>query len=108
MSDISLPEGFEDLQSWSGWCLSTMIERRDQRANSSMEEIQAFYDALLPRLDDILAHLSATKLDQMDTKSEALMNLSLTLAEMAPAVEQFFEPTVSYGYDVKRFAQGPQ
>ncbi|TDI61561.1 MAG: hypothetical protein E2O92_02995 [Alphaproteobacteria bacterium] len=108
MTDISLPKGFEDLQSWSGWCLPTMVERRDRRANSTMEEIQAFYDALLPRLDDILAHLSATKLDQMDTKSEALMNLSLTLAEMAPAVEQFFEPTISYGYDVKRFTQGLQ
>ena len=108
MNDISLPKDFEDLESWSGWCLATMIERRDRRAGSSMEEIQAFYDAVLPRLEDILAHLSVTRLDQMDSKSEALMNLSLTLAEMAPAVEQFLEPTVSYGYDVRRFAQGMQ
>jgi hypothetical protein len=108
MTDITLPKGYKDLQQWGDWSLGTMIERRDRRANSSMEDIQAFYDAVLPRLDAILDHLSATKLDQMDASSEALMNLALTLAEMAPAVEQFFEPTISYGYDVTRFTQGVQ
>ncbi len=108
MSKTMFPQYFEDLAPWSAWSLATMDERRDQRLNSSMDEIQAFYDAMVPRLGDIMGHLRDIDLDGIDAASEALMNLSLTLAEMAPAVEQFFEPTISYGYDVKRFTQGVQ
>lgn len=108
MSDISLPTGFEDLAAWADWSLARMDERRDRRASSSMDEIDAFYNAVLPRMDDVLAHLASSQLDGMDPRSEALMNMALMLAEIAPAVEQFGEPTVSYGYDVTRFTQGPQ
>ena len=85
-----------------------MDARRDRRIASSMENIEAFYEAMLPRMDAVLDHLAATPMDALDAQSEALMNLALSLAEVAPAVEQFMEPTVSYGYDVTRFAQGPQ
>lgn len=108
MSNISLPAGFEDLLPLADWCLTTMDERRDRRSSSTMEDIEAFYDAMLPRMDAVLEHLAATKMDAMDPQSEALMNLTLSLAEIAPAVELFGEPTISYGYDVTRFAQGPQ
>ncbi len=108
MSDINLPAGFEDLAPWADWSLARMDERRDRRAGLSMEEIDAFYNAVVPRMDAVLDHLGATQLDTMDSQSEALMNMALMLAEIAPAVEQFGEPTVSYGYDCSRFAQGPQ
>lgn len=108
MSDISLPAGFEDLLPLADWSLATMDERRDRRASSTMEEIEEFYDVLLPRMDAVLEHLAATPMEGIDPKSEALMNLTLMLAEVAPAVELFGEPTISYGYDVTRFAQGPQ
>ncbi len=108
MSEPLLPPGFEDLAPWCDWARANMTERSDRRINSSMEEIEAFYDAMLPRLDAVLEHLAATPLDTMDAQSEMLMNLSLAMAEIAPAVEQFFEPTVSYGYDVTRYKQGPE
>lgn len=107
MSGISLPAGFEDLAPWADWSLARMDERRDRRTGSSMEEIDAFYNAVLPRMDAVLDHLGATLLDGIDPQSEALLNMALMLAEIAPAVEQFGEPTVSYGYDVNRFSQGP-
>lgn len=106
MSDITFPAGFEDLAAWSDWCQANFDARRDLRIGSTMEEIEAFYNAMLPRMEAILAHLAATKLDGIDPKSEALMNLSFAMAEVAPAVEQFFEPTISYGYDATRFRQG--
>lgn len=108
MSYINLPAGFEDLAPWAEWSLAGMDDRRARRAGSSMDEIDAFYNAMLPRMDALLAHLASTQLDGMDAQSEALMNMALMLAEIAPAVEQFGEPTVSYGYDCSRFAQGPQ
>ena len=108
MSEISLPAGFEDLLPLADWSLETMDERRDKRAGSTMEDIEAFYDALLPRMDAVLEHLAATPMEGIDPQSEALLNLTMSLAEIAPAVELFGEPTISYGYDVTRFSQGPQ
>jgi hypothetical protein len=108
MSIISLPAEFDDLTPWASWSLALMDERRDRRVNSSMDDIDAFYNAVLPRMTAILVHLADTPLDGMDPKSQALMNMALSLAEVAPAVEQFGEPTISLGYDVTRFSQGPQ
>ena len=108
MSGIGLPAGFEDLLPWADWSQSRIDARRDLRIGSSMEDIEAFYEAMLPRLGAVLDHLAATQMESIDPPSEALLNMALSLAEIAPAVEQFGEPTVSYGYDVTRFAQGPQ
>ena len=72
-----------------------------------MDEIGAFYEAILPHMDAVLEHLANVDMaDELDPGSAALLNLAMALCEVAPAVEQFFEPTISYGYDTKRFAQG--
>jgi hypothetical protein len=108
-SDVVLPAGFEDLAPLLDWNLPSMDDRRDRRVGSTMEEIDAFYQALLPRMDDVLDHLAGVEMtDDMDPGSAVLLNLSLALCEIAPAVEQFFEPVISYGYDVTRFTQGVQ
>ena len=76
---------------------------------STMEELDAFYQALLPRMDDVLEHLTTVPVSEdMDPGSRTLLNLSKSLAEVAPAVEQFFEPTISYGYEMSRFTPGPE
>jgi hypothetical protein len=38
----------------------------------------------------------------------ALLHLAHSFAEVAPAVECFGQPAVSYGYDVARFIPGPE
>ncbi len=106
MSEITLPDDFDDLLPWVDWSLAQMDDRRDRRIGSTMEDIEAFYNAMLPHMDAVLEHLGAIQLNQIDSKSAALMNMALSLAEIAPAVEQFGEPTISYGYDVTRFTQG--
>ncbi|MGI9642611.1 MAG: hypothetical protein ACR2N9_07485 [Acidimicrobiia bacterium] len=109
MSTATLPAGFEDLAPLLDWNLASMDERRNRRADSPMGDIDAFYQAILPRMDAILEHLATVEMaDDMDPASATLLNLALSLCEVAPAVEQFFEPTISYGYDTKRFAQGSQ
>jgi hypothetical protein len=106
VSSSQLPPEFKDLESWAGWAHSKMDERRDRRLSSSIEELEAFYGAILPRLEAILNYLTAKDPDGLDPQSKMLMNMAYTLAEIAPAVEQFFEPAISYGYDVTRFEQG--
>jgi hypothetical protein len=108
MGDFSLPPGFEDLLPLADWSLPRMDDRRDRRVGASMQDIDAFYNAMLPRMEAVLDHLANTPLVGMSEQSEALMNMALSMAEIAPAVEQFGEPTISLGYDVTRFSQGPQ
>ncbi|MGI9326702.1 MAG: hypothetical protein ACR2PZ_15900 [Pseudomonadales bacterium] len=90
------------------WSLPTMAERSARRSASNMEDLQAFYDAMLPRLDEALAYLSKVSIAEASTESKRLLDLTKSLAEIAPAVELFHEPTISYGYDVTRFTADPE
>lgn len=109
MAKSVLPKGFEALEPLLDWNLPSFDARRDRRAGSTMEELDEFYNGILPHMDAVLEHLTGVEMsDDMDPGSATLLNLSLSLCEIAPAVEQFFEPTISYGYPVHRFAQGVQ
>ena len=103
-----LPSGFEDLEVWMDWSLVTMAERSARRCSSSMEDLEAFYGAMLPRLEAVLGYLAEIPADDEAPENKRLLDLAKSLAEVAPAVELFFEPTISYGYDVSRFATDPE
>jgi pyruvate/2-oxoglutarate dehydrogenase complex dihydrolipoamide acyltransferase (E2) component len=104
MSERLLPELFQDLEPFvSAWALATERERSGKRLSSSMEEIQAFYHALLPRMDSIIAYLNQFPLENMPADAQRLLYLSFSLAEVAPAVELFKQPSVVDGYDAARF-----
>ncbi len=64
--------------------------------------------ALLPRMEAVLAYLDGVSADDEALENRRLLDLTKSLAEIAPAVELFFEPTISYGYDVSRFAVDPE
>jgi hypothetical protein len=102
MPESGLPEAFHDLEPWLAWCLATEKERSDKRQASSQAELQAFYDALLARMDDIFAYLERFRLDDLPAEAQRLFLLSLSLAEVAPAIEQFGQPQVVDGYDIRR------
>lgn len=109
MEQITLPDDFQDLCSWYMWDHDLMSDRSLQRAQSSMEEIQSFYDAMLPRMEKILKYLVTVPMsDDMEPSSKSLLNLAKSMAEVAPAVEQFFEPTISFGFDTTRWEHGPE
>lgn len=90
------------------WCLATESERSARRRASSMAELEAFYAAMLARMDQILPYLEQFPPDEVPADTQRLAYLTLSLAEVAPAVELFGEPTVTYGYDVARFEPGPE
>ncbi len=109
IESIALPSGFEDLAEWGEWNLETMEERSYKRSISSMEDLQSFYDAMLPCMDQILSHLVTVPMsDDMKPEDRNLLNISKSMAEVAPAVEQFFEPTISFGFDTTRWEHGPE
>ena len=50
-----LPAEFSDLEPQSDWCLEWERERYAKRLASTMDEMQAFYDAAFPRLEAAMA-----------------------------------------------------
>ena len=63
----TLPPEFADLEPFADWCLPSEGERYAKRLASSMEEMQAFYDAAFPRLPDAMAYLDGFELDPAGT-----------------------------------------
>ena len=104
MSERLLPESFQDLEPFAAaWSLATEKERNRRRVSSTMEEIQAFYAAVLPRMEMIIAYLNQFPLETMPAEAQRLFYLTFSLAEVAPAVELFKQPGVVDGYDAARF-----
>jgi len=102
VSKSLLPAQFHDLEPWLAWSLATEQERSARRQASTMEDIKAFYDVMLARMDEVLPYLEQFSVDALPEDATRLFYLVLALAEVAPAVEQFGQPSVVDGYDVKR------
>ena len=103
MSERQLPEPFADLEPCIAWSLATEKERQRKRVSSAMTEIQTFYDTMLPRIDDVISYLDQFPFDAMPVDAQRLLYLTFSLAEVAPAVELFKQPSVADGYDAMRF-----
>ncbi len=107
MADVAtFPEGYEDLDHLAAWALPTEIERHERRLSSTIEELREIYDAVLARIDEILTYLNKTPLDELSPRQQNLLNLTLSLAEVAPAIEFYGQPEVVDGFDSKRLKIG--
>jgi hypothetical protein len=105
MPTLSLPNAFEDLDPLvaRGWALATERERNTKRYASTMEELQEVYDAILPRIDDVIEYLNDFPLDDMPEDAKRLLHLTFALAEINLAVERYHQPTVPNGFATDRF-----
>ena len=86
MAEALLPEGFADLAPWADWALEPERARTAKKAASSMEEIRAFYDAMMPRLEEIMAYLDRVPAGE-EGPAHRLHLLALSLVEVANLVE---------------------
>ena len=102
MPESLLPAQFHDLEQWIGWSLATEQERSAKRQASTMADLKAFYAAMLARMEEVLSYLDQFAVDALSEDATRLFYLTLSLAEVAPAVEQFGQPSVVDGYDIKR------
>ncbi len=90
----TLPPEFSDLEPFSDWCLRTEAERYAKRLSSSMDEMQAFYDAAFPRLEDILGYLDKLELNDLPPDADHLLLLSYSLVNVSFPVEVWRQPRV--------------
>ncbi|MCG2633600.1 MAG: hypothetical protein J4A00_01565 [Gammaproteobacteria bacterium] len=102
--NTTLPAGFEDLQKYvPAWNIEKEAERNKKRLASTMEELQDYYDTLLPRMDAMVEHLNQFPLDSMPESETALLQLALMFMEVSPAIELFHQPDVPDSFEAARF-----
>jgi hypothetical protein len=90
----TLPPEFADLEPFTDWCLATEAERYAKRLGSSMDEMQAFYDAAFPRLEAAMAHLDALDLNDLPDDAGQLLLLCYSLINVTFPVEVWRQPRV--------------
>jgi hypothetical protein len=89
-----LPAEFPDLEQFADWSLETEAQRYAKRLSSSMDELQAFYDAAFPRLEAILALLDQFELKDLSEQCTRLLWLSYSLVNVSFPVEVWRQPRV--------------
>jgi hypothetical protein len=90
----TLPSEFADLEPFAEWAIPTERARYDKRLASTMDEMQAFYDAALPRLEDAMSYLERFSMDAMPEDAQRLLWLFCALCTVSFPVEVWHQPRV--------------
>ena len=90
----TLPPEFADLEPFADWCLRTEAERYTKRLASSMDEMQAFYDAAFPRLEAAMEYLDQYPLDALPEDASHLLWLCYSLLNVSFPIEVWRQPRV--------------
>lgn len=95
---MTLPESFSQLEHLvPEWAIEDGNERYAKRVNSTMAEIQAFYDEVFPFADEAVAYVD--KFDYAEPLPDDvanLRNLLYSLITVSLAVELWKQPRVKH------------
>ncbi|MCV7378039.1 hypothetical protein BST11_02290 [Mycobacterium alsense] len=89
-----LPSEFADLEPFAAWCLDSEPQRYQKRLDSSMAEMQAFYDAITPRAEEAIAYCDKFPLDDLPDDVTNLMHLLYSMIMVSFPVECWKQPRV--------------
>jgi hypothetical protein len=89
-----LPADFADLEPYADWCLEFEHQRYAKRLASTMDEMQAFYDAAFPRLEDAMEYLDQFELQALPVDATHLLWLCYSLVNVSFPVEVWRQPRV--------------
>jgi hypothetical protein len=94
MSNI-FPAQFADLEPVAGpWNIPMYTDRYRKRLDSTMQELQTFYDAVFPRTEEILAYCDTFDINDPPTEVRSLLNVLYSLAIVSYAIEVWGQPRV--------------
>lgn len=100
----SWPARFAALEPYaSAWALQDADARLRKRMQSSMAELETFYQAVLPHLEAALLYLDEFEFGTLPTAQRRLHWLTLASAEVALAVEIYRAPTLPMAPEISRF-----
>jgi hypothetical protein len=88
------PERFAALEPFADWAVPTERARYAKRFESTMDELDAFYDAAFPLLESGADHLRQLEMDGLDEAGERLLWLFCSLVTVAYPVEGWRQPRV--------------
>ena len=94
MNSKPLPSPFVDLEPFTRqWCLGSQQERHMALMDCSIEGLRPFYQALMGRMDAIIAYLNQFPLDSMPDDAQNLFHLAMTWAETAHPIDLGWKTT---------------
>lgn len=83
-----LPAAFAELQPFvAHWARATTNERVAARSTLPLKEIRAFYDAIVPRLDEAINYIDGIGLNALTPEAETLTRLVLGAGQASIAIE---------------------
>jgi hypothetical protein len=87
-----LPAEFAELEPFAEtWCLATEPERWEQRLATGLEDLRAFYDAVVPRAEEAIAYCDRFELHALPDDAGHLLQLLQSLALVSYAIEVWGE-----------------
>jgi hypothetical protein len=89
-----LPAEFAELEPFADWILPTERERYAKRLASTMDEMQAFYDAAFPLLAGANKYLERFEMDDLPDPERNLLLLMMSLVLVSFPVEVWSQPRV--------------
>ena len=90
----TLPQAFADLEPFADWALPSEFDRYAKRLDSTQDELQAFYDAAFPRMQDSTDYLRGVSLDGISDEDQNLLWLFCSLVTVSFPVEVWRQPRV--------------
>jgi hypothetical protein len=91
----TLPALFADLEPWVvDWARPTRRERYEVRLSKSIEELEAFYDAIAPRAEEAIAYLKTLDIGDLPEDAARLLRLLYSMILVSYAVNIFKQPRI--------------
>ena len=107
MSGHALPAGFDELAPYvQQWALRTERERHHMRVASGLGPTRVFYEAVTPRIHDIIAHLNTfpgADPDDLPPPERNLYNLALAFMEASHPIDLHWQrPDIDDAFPFER------
>jgi hypothetical protein len=90
----TLPPQFAELEAYSDWILPSEYDRYGKRIASSMDELQAFYDAAFPKLESGTEYLKSVPIDGISDEDRNLVWLFSSLVTVSFPIEAWRQARV--------------
>jgi hypothetical protein len=90
----TFPADFADLERFADWAVPTERARYEKRLASTMDELQALYDAVFPRLEAGTDYLKSVQLEGISDEDTHLLWLFEALVTVSFPVEVWAQPRV--------------
>ena len=99
MTTPTLPTAFAALQSYvAAWALPDEDARFRKRLHAPMDDLRAFYEAILPHMDAIMQHLQGCPAQNLQPADDALLKLALSYTEISRVFEVWQQQDVRADY----------